>query len=706
MNKLRQIITYARTYGLRSVAFRLGYEARLRSGRFRRQFPAWAWEERPLSAWLRAGVPADPAAYQLYRRKAGAAKFFFTPRSQAGLSLPQPHQIIAQAEEIVAGRLTYFFHLKAEIGRVPDWFKNPFTGQQSFPRRHWTEIPDFDPAQGDIKFIWEPSRFAWAYPLARAYAVSRQEKYAEHFWRWLEDWLARNPPNQGPHYKCGQECAVRCLAVVFALHAFADADATTPERLARAVLLLAAHAERIEKNIAYARWQKNNHALSEANGLYTIGTLFPELKDAPRWQTLGKRVLEEEAARQIYADGAYIQHSMNYHRVMLQNYLWALRLGELNGDSFTAETKERVFRAVEFLYELQEERSGRVPNYGPNDGALILPLNSCDYRDYRPLVQAGWFLFKREKILAAGPWDEDLAWLFGPEAISAPTNAVPRRARAFDAGGYYTLRGRDSWAFFRCHRYRDRANQADMLHVDLWYQWVNVLRDSGTCAYFAEPPWDRFFISSPAHNVVQLDGREQMRKGPRFIWYDWARAEKTAFSAAGPRAWVAGQLLNFTKLPGRPVHRRSLCRLEHDVWLIIDDILGAGRHTVDQYWHIAGGGELSGQDNAYRLAFPECQLQFRFLDQAGGTTELCRGRETAAPAGWASEYYGERLPAWTLKRVVRGEAPFRLLTILAQENVNVTLALPYLRLHCPDGSGCEVELADLRSDNPLVQMRK
>lgn len=160
--------------------------------------------------------------------------------------------------------------------------------------------------------------------------------------------------------------------------------------------MLAEHAARIEANIAFACSQRNNHALSEAVGLYTVGTLFPEFARAGRWRQRGKRILEDQLRRQIFPDGAYIQHSMNYHRVMLHDCLWALRLAELNGDHFAEDVTELVERSIVFLHELQDEPSGRVPNYGANDGALVLPLNACDYLDYRPVIQAAGYQFHHE----------------------------------------------------------------------------------------------------------------------------------------------------------------------------------------------------------------------------------------------------------------------------------------------------------------------
>ena len=90
------------------------------------------------------------------------------------------------------------------------------------------------------------------------------------------------------------------------------------------------NAIRIEKNIEFAiKAVQNNHAISEAAGLFTVGILFPFFKDSERWLYKGKKYLEQEGLKQIYDDGSYIQHSTNYHRLMLQDYTWCYRLAEL-----------------------------------------------------------------------------------------------------------------------------------------------------------------------------------------------------------------------------------------------------------------------------------------------------------------------------------------------------------------------------------------
>ena len=101
-----------------------------------------------------------------------------------------------------------------------------------------------------------------------------------------------------------------------------------------------------------------------------------------------------------------------------------------------------------------------MPIYGSNDGALVLPLNNCDFTDYRPLLQLGSYITKKKLLFEPGPWDEDIFWLCD-EASTAKTlsSAKENRNRSdlrvlavkhFPHGGTYILRGTNSKAIIRC----------------------------------------------------------------------------------------------------------------------------------------------------------------------------------------------------------------------------------------------------------------
>ena len=51
------------------------------------------------------------------------------------------------------------------------------------------------------------------------------------------------------------------------------------------------------------------------------------------------------------------------------------------------------------------------------------------------------------------------------------------------------------------------------------------------------------------------------------------------------------------------VHCRSVLRLPEDLWLVVDHLIGTGRHRADIYWHFDPGlvdgesGEIGGRDS-------------------------------------------------------------------------------------------------------------
>ena len=131
--------------------------------------------------------------------------------------------LLAEADEIVAGKVRLFGAEPVEInltipGKLEHWTAYE-TGKADL--RHLTF---------DIKFLWEPARFGWAFTLGRAWRLTGDEKYPEAFWRYFETFTDANPPYLGPHWMSAQEAAIRLMAFVWAAQVFGNSPASTPER--------------------------------------------------------------------------------------------------------------------------------------------------------------------------------------------------------------------------------------------------------------------------------------------------------------------------------------------------------------------------------------------------------------------------------------------------------------------------------------------
>lgn len=662
--RLRDVLWLAPRLGLRACAFQAGYRIQRKLGWQKRRFPLLEWEDAGLQRYLGKAVTAE--AY-VAARKQDQPRFFFAPGrpAEAGAFLatqvPEAARdaLLEECQAIADGSFRFFSDRLASLGTPPDWSLNPFTHAHADVTLHWCDLPDFAASQGDVKILWEASRFGWTYALVRAYALTGEDRYANGFWTLLEHWLQVNRPNRGPQWKCGQECAFRLMALCFAFYAFQDAPASTPERLARLAGAIAFHAERIEGNIAYALSLRNNHGIGEALGLFTAGLLFPEFAPAARWLAKGRKLLVYEARRQIFADGSFIQHSLTYQRVMLHDYAWVLRLAALNGVQFDAEVHRRVADSARLLAALIEPTSGDVPNYGSNDGALVLPLASGGYRDFRPVVQAAHFAATGKRLLARGSWDEEMVWLAGSGSLDAPCEAGRAASHQARSGGYFTLRGETSWAMLRCHSYETRPCQADMLHLDLWWRGCNVLQDSGTYAYYAPPPWDKAFSSTAAHNTIMVDRHDQMKRIGRFLWRDWTRSRfvRQEKLAGGTVEVWEGEHFGYQPV----VHRRVVVRCDEDAWVVIDDVTGGGAGTLQLHWHFLDAPcQLDG--GRVTLATPMGEVGVEVLSDRTARFSLARGEESGA--GWRSLYYGRMAPAPSLAVTVEGPLPARFITCI------------------------------------------
>jgi len=687
MGKFGTMLQIGRTFGVRDGMLRLEYELERSSGLMsRRMRSVRGWD-----SWdLKTIAPGISAPDLLAGRREGKRPFFFadsaalkTPLREI-VGLDGERYALAQAECILEGRVPFFGRLSLDCGFPPRWFQNALTGQSVPATQPWTDLRFASDSYGDLKFILEPSRFLFIYPLVRAYALTGDERFPQAFWIAIEDWARNSPPMSGPLWICGQESSLRILAWSFALHAFLNSPATTAERGALLVSMVAAHAWRTAQTFGYARSQRSNHLISEAVGLWTAGTLYPELKDSASWQKLGAELLYEAAFDQITPEGVSRQHSFNYQRMVLQLLLWTLRLAEIHDVHLDDGIRTRTGSAFDFLRAWIDPASGHAPNYGSNDGSLILPLATCEYGDYRPLLQLGAAVLDRP-ALKTGPWDEAALWFGSQAKIAKKSESSLPSAET----GYHRLGDGNSWAMMRAGRYTRRPVQADQLHVDIWWHGLNLARDAGTYLYNGEAPWNNGLSGTAVHNTITVDRHDQMRRAGRFLWLDWSQAEGRSYSSSsGSSCETAPDCFEGEHHGYRcfgVTHRRMVRWLHNAGWVIVDDILGAGEHEARLHWLLADL-PLEVSSDPFQVALTSESARFRcsIFASAGGRAAVIRAGKSSSEIaaeiagkdlpllGWESPTYGELRPAVSLLYSARTQLPLRFVTVfLADEGCRI-----------------------------------
>jgi|GEM_PF-18276 len=678
---VRNAIEEARDLGLGRTLYRAQWELKRRSGWIERtEQPPPALPEataQQAAEILRRALPFDaPSVVDAVRDR---------------IPVENLTELVESADDATKGRILCFSRWKSNFGQPIDWQLNPQNGRRWNVRLHWSRALKDEPQVGDVKLTWEVARFPQAFWMARAGAFVPQlrERMAESLTAQVSGFLARNPYGYGIHWASGQELAVRAMAWMFGFAVLGREPILerTAGLMARGIHEAVTHVERYFE--FSRRAVNNNHLIAEALALFLGATVFPDLPGAERRRQLALSVLEEQATTQFFADGVQFQYSHNYQRVVMLYYLWASALLQHHGRPIPQSWRTAMERSLDFLLAHQNPLDGRLPNFGANDGALPSILSTCNFSDFRPLLQMLSILVRGERMYQPGPWDEASAWMLGAKSLEAPLRAPRMQSVSFTPTGYHVLRGKDPSSFcaFRCGTLKQRFSQVDMLALDVWWRGHNVLVDAGTYLFNGPQRWHDHFVGTESHNTVQVDRADQMLHYRRFKNLYWTRAKLLRFEAQERWSVCEGEHYGYQRSAGC-IHRRSVLFAGDEVWVVIDRLAGKGSHHVRLHW--LGGEypyEYLARDNRFILSTPAGPFTVYVLDERGKSLsgDVAFGANDP-PRGWLSRYYGEKVPvpSWAVER--DGALPCCFVSVLSAGEAHVEVNGAQWRIEAGDTS--------------------
>jgi hypothetical protein len=518
--------------------------------------------------------------------------FFFKSKSELDLVKNRSIQLRQEAEEILEGKYLFFSSTKYDLGSNYDWITNPDTGFKYDITKHWVDINDYSKEAGDIKYVWEKSRFTYLNTVIR-YDYHFDKDLAEFVFSEIENWIDANPINYGPNFKCSQEISLRAFNWIFALNYYKNSTALTENRFNKIIHVLYWQAKHVFENISFSRIAvRNNHAITECLGIYTFGLLFPFFPESSKWKSLGKKWFEEEIAYQIYHDGTFLQFSMNYHRVVVQLLTWAIEINRKNDTPFNEIVYDRAIKSYSFLNSCMNTYNGMLPNYGANDGALFFKWGSQEFRDFRPQLEVlGKSLGLEQNAIKF----EDCYW-FGfqnsPVINAEFRPAIIAELNRFEEGGYYCIKDvDDTFTFIRCGNHKDRPSQADNLHLDIWVGCENILRDGGSFKYNTNENEISYFFGTTSHNTLMLNSYDQMLKGNRFIWYNWTQVIKATLVEKTFDVYeFEGSINAFEYIEKGITHHRKVRKFKNQLkWEVEDFIKHHTGYPIKQIWNPSEG---------------------------------------------------------------------------------------------------------------------
>ena len=348
----------------------------------------------------------------------------------------------------------------------------------------------------DAQWQLQMGRMSFWGDLSRAYAATGDEKYAQAWVRQLRGWIRQCPvPERSENHRVGYsayltlDVGIRMASAwPNAYHHFLLSPSFTDDDLVLYVKSCLEQARFLRKFATRGNW-----LTMEMNGLYAVGALFPEAREARDWREFAAGRLRSELQTQFLPDGAQIELTPGYHQVALGNILALAhtarttgRLAELPA-GYIAETE----RAYTYNLSLMTpDRS--LPKF--NDSWNVNVVDS---------LRKGLELFPRR---------QDFAWVASGGKDGRPPEPVSRR---LPYAGYCAMRsGWEQDANYLAFDFGPLGyshTHQDKLNVVVWAHGREVLFDCGGGNY-EKSEWRAWAVDTPAHNTVLVDGKPQRRQ--------------------------------------------------------------------------------------------------------------------------------------------------------------------------------------------------
>jgi hypothetical protein len=506
------------------------------------------------------------------------------------------------------------------LGERIDWHRDFKSGFRWDPDAHYLEMVHRGASGVDIKVPWELSRCQHVPVLAQAYLLSGKPRYAQEVANQIADWIDRNPTGRGVNWACPMEVAIRAVNWLWAIALIAEFPDVTGRWLTGVLASLISHGRHLMRNLERrSDGITTNHYLADVVGLLYLGLCIPECRDSAVWLTFAVRELEREMERQVLSDGVHYESSIPYHRLVSEMFLSSALLCR-HHDICLADSFHRKLRLMCDFVSAYTKPNGLAPQVGDGDNGRLHVLTgygTVDPRDHRHLLAAGAVLYDHDEWWGhAGPRRVEALWLGrqGRDRFSrAPDKEAPSKtSAAFASGGFYIIRERDDYVLFNCSPVGTRGigthKHNDILSLELHLDGEDMVVDSGSFLYTADPRMYDLFRCTAHHSTVTIDGREQNRfiPGKFFCLHQDGSPLVLEWEHGDTLDRVSAEFDGYRRLSDPLRHRRDV--LVHRPGFsvqVVDHFSGRSGpstpHTIEWTWTCAPGCRVEAAQNGWEI---------------------------------------------------------------------------------------------------------
>jgi hypothetical protein len=297
--------------------------------------------------------------------------------------------------------------------------------------------------------------------------------------------------------------------------------------------------------------------------------------------------MEKEVDNQILHDGFLWEHSLGYHKFVVELLSFAVILLERNGYSCPKIILNKLEKMYESLYAISME-NGRIPLIGDEDQGQVITLDSKDYDDIVETLSVGHVLFNRDDF-GQDAASELVFWLFNgrDQPKKFPSRRVPF-FKVYTDSGYGVFKTENSFLLFCTSVQQKKYLHAGHRHLDMLsfifekngeYFFV----DPGTYTYFADDALRNKFRGISMHNTLTIDGTDPADLSGLFEIYPRVQANLRKYGNHNDSInyiWASHD--GYKPL----IHHRVIIQIPEG-FTIYDHVQGDSKnHVFERYFHL------------------------------------------------------------------------------------------------------------------------
>jgi hypothetical protein len=342
---------------------------------------------------------------------------------------------------------------------------------------------------------------------------------------------------------------------------------------------------------------------------------------------------------------------------------------------------------------------GFAPLIGDTDGGQVLPIVNRSADDHAYLLAFGAVIFSESSFKLTGlAAPEELLWTLGRdgvrqyEELSGDERVDSQSSsQAFPDAGTYLQRNGDLYLLFNLSGAggagRGSHGHNDALSIEVSACGRGFIVDPGSYVYTADLSQRHLFRSTAYHSTIQIDDAEQNTTNERvpFLIGDEARPRLLDWQTTPERDYLSAEHEGYARLAQPVIHRRTVTFDKPGRWwLVEDEILGAGEHTITARFQFDAGLDVKARNEG--AGSQNEGLAVAWDKMSGARLFVCAidlPQQPQLERRFTSKHYGSKLPSvsagWSVRMGLPGKLRWAIVPVCAGEDIEERLRVLNLK---------------------------